>query len=119
MPRFCSNCGKQLKENYKFCTNCGSAVFELAKQNVSSFIKYTNDLGTAGFIVSIISFLSFGTFSLLGLILSIIGLVNANKNNGEGKGLSIAGIVISSVALFCLLLLIFVLYCSFLAVKSI
>ena len=36
--------------------------------------------------------------AIVGLILGIIALVQSKKNNGEGKGKAIAGVVLSAVA---------------------
>ena len=52
--------------------------------------KY-NGLAIAGFICSFL-------VSLLGLILSIVGLNQIKKQGGKGKGLAIAGIIISAAA---------------------
>ena len=53
--------------------------------------KY-NGLAIAGFICSFL-------VSLLGLILSIVGLNQIKKQGGKGKGLAIAGIIISAVGM--------------------
>ena len=50
-----------------------------------------------GFILSMLLFLPLT--SLLGFIFSIIGLIKTNKPLVEGKGLAIAGIIISSIRL--------------------
>lgn len=63
----------------------------------------TNGLCVAGFVVSLISILCCGLTSFIGLILSIVGLILANKRGQGGKGMAIAGIIIS--ALFTLLFL--------------
>ena len=122
MANFCSNCGKEILNDDKFCMNCGKSINEKENQiqieqsknnetitqiqqpdnNVvtqnNNQTKYTNGFGIAGFVISLVSLLiCCGSFSWLSLIFSIIGLVNANKNNGEGKGLSIAGIIISAI----------------------
>ena len=54
----------------------------------------TSGMAIAGFVLSFLC-------SLLGLIFSIIGLSQVNKSNGTlgGKGLAIAGIVISAIGL--------------------
>jgi len=54
----------------------------------------TNGLAIAGFVLSIL-------LSLVGLILSIIALIQINNSNGtqKGKGLAIAGIVIGAVSM--------------------
>ena len=53
--------------------------------------KY-NGLAVAGFICSFL-------VSLLGLILSIVGLNQIKKQGGKGKGLAIAGIIISAAGM--------------------
>lgn len=69
-------------------------------------VKSTNGFAVAGFVISLVStILCCGSFNWLSLVFSIIGLVNSKKMNGEGKGLSIAGIVISSVFLILTILL--------------
>ena len=70
-----------------------------------SSTKKTNGFAIAGFVISIVSIFCCGIPSWLGLVFSIIGLVNANKSEGEGKGLAIAGIVISAILLVLLIAL--------------
>ena len=57
----------------------------------------TNGFCKAGFIFSIIGLCSVGSTSLLGLILSVIGLFSAKKHNQPGKGKAIFGIICSGV----------------------
>lgn len=52
----------------------------------------TNGMSIAGFVLAFL-------FTPLGLILSIVGLVQARKRNQKGRGLAIAGIVISTVSI--------------------
>ena len=60
--------------------------------------KPTNGMAIAGFVCSFF-------FQILGLIFSIIGLCQI-KNSGEnGRGLAIAGIIISSVVTFFTILI--------------
>lgn len=69
-------------------------------------VKSTNGFAVAGFVISLVStILCCGSFNWLSLVFSIIGLVNSKKMNGEGKGLSIAGIVINSVFWILIILL--------------
>jgi hypothetical protein len=65
----------------------------------------SNGMATAGFILALIT-LFFGWIPLLGwllwllgLIFSAIGLGNAGKAGGTGKGLAIAGLVISLIGI--------------------
>lgn len=65
-------------------------------QQYSSYYAYqeqSNGLAVGGFICSFF-------FALIGLILSIMGLKKANQIGGKGKGLAIAGIVISVLGMF-------------------
>lgn len=104
---FCPSCGNKLEDNSKFCPSCGKKIEEknsvqdnkiVSNNNVST--SKTNGFAVAGFIISLASMLlCCGTLSWLSLIFSIIGTVNANKENGNGKGLAIAGIVISAISL--------------------
>ncbi len=128
MAKFCRECGKELEENSKFCKNCGTKIEEekteeantsnenineSAASNAGTNVTYnqtyvtkkSNGMAIAGFVISLVSLLCCGYSSWLGLIFSIIGLVNANKNEGEGKELAIAGIVISSILLIIIVLL--------------
>jgi len=112
MAKFCTNCGSELKEGQVFCTNCGKKDGEEVKNtttnvsnnnvsnNVNNVNEPTNGLAIAGFVTSLVStLLCCGMFNIVGLVLSIIGLIKAKDYNGKGKGLAIAGIVICAVVL--------------------
>jgi len=121
MARYCWNCGKELEDKNQFCPECGTKnetrkkdskekeSSELSSDNMTTTIahsdKKTNGFAIAGFVLSLVSLLCCGILSWLGLIFSIIGLVNAKKCNGEGKGLAIAGIIISAIFVLLLVLL--------------
>lgn len=109
MAKFCSECGKELEENSTVCKNCGKKVETVVPQTIVTQTvqahNKTNGFAIAGFVISLVSLLCCGVTSWLGLIFSIIGLVNANKQNEEGKGLAIAGIVISAILLILLVAL--------------
>jgi uncharacterized membrane protein len=69
-------------------------------QSISLERKESNGLGTAGFILSLVT-LFFGWIPVLGWILWLLGLIfsavgiSKSKKTGTGRGLSIAGLVIS------------------------
>ncbi|MDA3954003.1 MAG: hypothetical protein PF485_10165 [Bacteroidales bacterium] len=75
--------------------------------------QFKNGIATAGFVLALITiFLGwipvFGWIIwLLGLIFSSVGLANAKKAEGKGKGLAIAGLVISLIGIAFLILLAF------------
>ena len=104
MAKFCKNCGTELKDS-NVCSNCGTTN-EAPTTNITvntqtvenGTAKNSNGLAIAGFVISLVSILCCGSTSTIGLILSIIGLVNANKDPEKtGKGLAIAGIIISAI----------------------
>ena len=73
----------------------------------------TDGLCLAGFIVSLVSLILCGcSVSLVSLILSIVGVTRIKKNGHSGKGLGIAGIVISavSIVIFIIYVIIFFFY---------
>jgi uncharacterized membrane protein YvbJ len=104
MAKFCTNCGSSLEEGDVVCTNCGTkvgAAEQVAAQPVyqNAPAQQKNGLAIAGFVVSLVSFVCCGSLAIIGLVLSIVGLVNSKKMNGEGKGLAIAGIILSSIGI--------------------
>ena len=111
MSKFCTNCGARLEDKDKFCTSCGKPIEEGQVQtnntqvvvNNNSSNGPTNGLAIAGFVVSLVSLCCCGLFSIVGLILSIIGLVKAKDYNNNGKGLAIAGVIISAISILFLI----------------
>lgn len=79
----CSECKKEKSDTANVCPHCG--YYEANNK--------TNALAIAGFISSFF-------FHILGLILSIVGLIQINSSKEQGKGLAIAGIIISAVSIF-------------------
>lgn len=104
--KFCINCGYnfgQVNQNYNASTNAN--VNYNSYSNIQPTSTYSNGMGVAGFVVSLISLiLCCGSLSWLSLIFSIIGMNNAKKNNGLGNGISIAGLCISIIGLLFLIL---------------
>lgn len=110
--KFCPNCGKQLTENSKFCSNCGKEIIKKEENKTQEVVNTTNinnnesnPLAITGFIISLVSMLCCGSTSWLGLLFSIIGLVESKKKNDSGRKLAIAGIIISAILIVLLLLL--------------
>ena len=103
MDKFCTNCGAKLSNGQEFCSSCGNKVSRennvAVNNDTSTSKKTTNGFSIAGFIVSIVSsILCCGSFNIISIVLSIIGLIKA-KDYGSGKGFAIAGIIISVVML--------------------
>ena len=128
MANFCVHCGNNLEGGANVCPNCGAKV-EDANEAVETVVvdnpvpnanqayqgaqptyqntnsKPTNGLAIAGFITSLVSmFLCCGSISLISLILSILGVVDAKKKSGSGNGLAIAGIIISVVGMLLVII---------------
>lgn len=70
-----------------------------------------NGIATAGFVLALVTiFLGWIPFFgwimwVLGLVFSAIGLSKAKKANGKGKGLAIAGLVISLIGVAILIIM--------------
>ena len=116
--KYCTECGKELASDAKVCENCGKKLVveevapEVATQNNNQVnntqAKDSNGLAIAGFIISLVSLiLCCGSISWLGLLFSIIGLVNSKKVNEKNKGLAIAGIVLGVIGLILIISLYF------------
>lgn len=90
MAKFCSHCGNELVDEAVICPKCGVSTGQ--NSVVGNNNNASNGMATAGFILSFF-------IPLLGLIFSILGLKKVKETN-TGKGLSTAGIIISSIALF-------------------
>lgn len=105
--KFCPNCGKELNDGADICLKCGHMI---NNQNNTNTTSKTNVIGIVGFVVSIIAFFtSFFfvgiIFAIASLILSIIGITSSKKLN-NGKGLSIAGLIISIISIVISILMI-------------
>lgn len=91
--KYCMRCGSTILDEAVICPYCGCAQGTQKREE-------TNGMAIAGFVCSFL-------IPLLGLIFGGIGLKTANKT-GNGRGLSIAGIVISifSMAVYVIMLLV-------------
>ncbi len=96
---FCNNCGSQIDNNAVVCPHCGVATGNFNRTPAQAQ-NTTNGMAIAGFVLSFF-------FSLLGLIFSILGL-KKSAELGNGRGLAIAGIIISCIELFVWILLIII-----------
>ena len=117
--KFCTNCGAALEDAVKQETEQvtepetahaveenpvpetaaqtpeGTPVMTPANEQYEAPKKKTNGLAIAGLICSIVT-----PFNILSLVLSIVGLVlGIKKWNSSGKGLAIAGIIVSVISL--------------------
>ena len=94
MTKLCKNCGIENKDESNFCKNCGLSLNNEITQ--TQHIKTQNGTSIAGFVCSIFGIFTCGISSIIGLVLSIMGLSESKKNK-QKDGLAIAGIIISSL----------------------
>ncbi|MBE7076296.1 MAG: DUF4190 domain-containing protein [Clostridiales bacterium] len=109
---FCSYCGKKVADTDKFCKECGAEIKKTAEvvdpvAETENTQVESNEVQTkkfsgkaiAGFVLSLAGIVFAGMIcGIIGLILSSIALKNIKNNeNLRGKGLAIAGLVISII----------------------
>ena len=70
-------------------------------------VKQNNGLAIAGFVCSLYGLITCGITSVIGLVLSIIGLNKSKELNGKNKGMAIAGIVISAIIIIIYVIMMF------------
>lgn len=118
----CTNCGTNLEGNESFCPVCNTPTgFQQANyqqqpyqqpyqqqpyqqpyqqtqrqpyQQICTVVQPapTNGCAIAGFILSF-----FPAFNLIAFILCIVGITQAKNCNGNGKGLAIAGLILTTL----------------------
>lgn len=105
--KYCTHCGAEINDQAVVCPSCGCAV-QSTEQTAAPVSTKTNGFAIAGFVLALVSYiLSFyGIVGALGLIFSIVGLVQVNKNHQSGKGLAIAGIVLSVIGVILSIILV-------------
>ncbi|MDE6597696.1 MAG: DUF4190 domain-containing protein [Clostridia bacterium] len=98
---FCKNCGKEINDNAVVCPHCGVQVAHVQVNNSNS--NESNTIAIVGFVFAFF-------MPLIGLICSCIGYKRAKNEGMNNKGLAIAGIVISAIAVgFYVLLFVIIL----------
>lgn len=97
--KFCTNCGKEISDPSGVCPDCSQ--LEMASEEQKS-----NVCAIIGFILSFI-------LPLIGIVFSAIGISKASKMEGNGKGLAIAGLIISIVHFLLRIALIIIVIAAF------
>ncbi|MBQ4068327.1 MAG: zinc-ribbon domain-containing protein [Lachnospiraceae bacterium] len=104
--RFCGDCGNQMQDTDNVCSQCGARV----NKNIRVYYpksnepKATNIKAVLALIIGIVSNVFFWLpflpviTSIIGIVVSIIGIKDASELK-SGKGLAIAGLVCSILAL--------------------
>ena len=98
---YCKKCGAQVDDDVKFCPRCGDQLkgYPQATPQPRSDADRTNTYAIVGFIMAFF-------FPLVGFILSIIGISKAQELGGKGKGLAVAGLVISLLDVIAIILIV-------------
>ena len=104
--RFCGDCGNQMQDTDNVCSQCGARV----NRNIRAYYpgqnepKATNIKAILGLILGICSNVLFWMpivpvlASIIGIVVSVIGMKDADELR-SGKGMAIAGLVCSIIAL--------------------
>ena len=93
--KYCKSCGAELLDEAVVCPKCGVVLDEIKAPLTK------NKFAVAGFVLSIVAMFinMYAVPAVLGLVFSIIGLIQITKGSYKGKGLAVAGIIISVVAI--------------------
>ena len=97
--KYCKHCGAELSDEAAVCSKCGCSVASEYGEVQEPLKK--NKLAIAGFVLSLVSLVLnlYAIPAVIGLVLSIVGLVQIKKGGYNNKGLAVAGIIISAVAI--------------------
>ena len=114
----CSFCGARLYKNAEYCAHCGSKVVTntqveevveniVLEKTLTTETKQTNQTqkkysgkAITGFVLSLSGWFLAGIIcGILGIIFSSIALSDIKRKNYNGKGLAIAGLIVSIVLL--------------------
>lgn len=84
MDRFCENCGMENEKGVTFCSYCGEEMkhekfISIEEEQKLHPPKPSRGKAIAGFICSLCGFLTCGISSIVGLVLSILGLIESRK----------------------------------------
>ena len=97
--KYCNQCGVHLKDSDMFCNICGGKCTNFNSDNLNDLLEVEYKTNIAAIIGFVFSLLSIFGLALPGVILSAYGIANAKNCNGNGKGLAIAGFIISIIYL--------------------
>ena len=94
MAKFCSNCGKEVKDEQAVCLNCGVAI------NENKPIEQTDKFALVGFILGFVSIIAW-FIPLFGYPVTICGIVLSAKGmkSSTSKNKALTGLILSIVFL--------------------
>ena len=105
---FCKKCGTSLSEGAQFCPQCGSQVYS-SDGPVQSRPQYAEKSGgSTALVLGILGIIFIFVFSIVGLVLCIIAVVNGNRDMktlpADRRGQAIAGLVLGAAGLIIFIL---------------
>lgn len=93
----CKRCNHELKDEELYCSVCGtkygSAPSVMYNSQVPTINSASRVLGIISLSLAFVSFFIFGFLAFFGLIMSIIGLVNSNKDEFPDKTAKVINII--------------------------
>lgn len=103
---YCKHCGNQIEEGSVFCAHCGQKVQETTietsiqpNQTIETTSTTSTKSENPAQTTAIIGFVLAFFVSIAGLIVSSIALKKySTQENQEGRGLAVAGLVVSIVS---------------------
>ena len=93
--KYCIFCGEKIEEDSEFCPNCGAKQERITVTN-----EEINASGEETNTIAILAIVFAFVFTIVGLILGIIGMNKAKQMKGKGFGLSLAAVIISALSIF-------------------
>jgi len=108
----CPNCARGNVPGASFCAACGAPLAAPAAQSPQpagwAMKPQTSGMAIASLVLSIAGFFTVGVTAIPGLVLGIVAMNQIKRSGGrmQGTGLAIAGICISVLMMFLLLILI-------------
>ena len=109
---FCKNCGKEISDSAVVCPNCGVATDNMLQATsaiTTGQPKSANGFAIAGLVLGLVGLFG-GNYAflipgLIGLILSIVGMVKSKQY--AAPGLALAALIVSIIT-FLIWLIIFI-----------
>ena len=98
---YCKYCGQQINDDAYVCVHCGRVVAEQPRENKP------NDVNIYAVLSLVFAFL----MPVAGIVLGVIGMSDAKKTGGNGRGPAVAGLTLS-IVFIVLVILALVVYLS-------
>ena len=97
--RYCKYCGAELADDASVCGKCGHVISDGFGEVQEPLKK--NKFAIAGFVLGLVAmFINlYAIPAIIGLIMSSIGLAQIKKGGYKNKGLAVAGLILSIVAI--------------------